>query len=1375
MYKTREDFIAAYNALSKIEQRMINMFAVAYESINQTTGIATLNFAGFKDEKGMNIKPLDYKVLISTLLTKTFLQQNGAATRFNLQYHSFMMRLLGKTKILRYKGYLDASFPYKNGTGHWANARSPEALLREMYIAIYCGEMPRYNELVLEYKRFSYYGSIFKEDELIHHFSTPFEPAFVSSLPEEMQFKVINALFIASFFEFENIKEVGTFLKNSPMVTNESYVTNEAVGMRHILEIIEITQGKINHLLEKEAHSHQQLSRQAWVKYLKGDTLKAIAAYEVALKNARKEFGKNVYFSGAHGPYYLLALLKGDTPELKKVDTIISKPISPIYEKIYKYIQAVTLFLQNRKDLAHSTLQQTHPDGGYDNLFYGLALYWTKYSINDSMIAVFKKYYKRATQNDYQWLAFEFATLLSKITEDPSYEKEATRLETELGVESIINSVKMTEDWERALDALLFVGNATTGGKAKVEGGARLAWIVDFEKQNVQPIEQTMGKTTWSKGRNVAIKRLVAGEILCATPQDMKASRAYTLVNHGYYGGSSYEYDGDQIFLALVGHPNLYLESSPGVSVELVKKEWELTIEEVGKNFVVKFPYTIKEPGILLQKETPTRYNLLEARKEHVNISTAIGGKALKVPKAGKAKLSQIMSGISNIVTVQSAIEGDSNLPQIEGDTTPILHLLPVGEGFRIELFVKPFGTQPPYTKPGKGSANLIADFNTKKTIALRNLKQEKKNADAILEQSPTLNNSFSSNYECSLEDTESALQVLLEIAPLRENRALAIEWPKGEKFRLAKVAGFGEFKMNIQKDKDWFGVSGEIRVNENLVLTMQQIMGLMQKDSQFIELSDGNYLALTKQLQKRLQEMAAMVQTTKDGLRFNPLLSPAMEEMTSDMQNLETDAAWRKQIKRLKEARKHKAEVPSTFQAELRNYQNDGFQWLSQLAHWGVGACLADDMGLGKTIQALALILTRASEGPTLIVAPSSVSINWMREAERFAPTLNPILFGKNNRQDIIDSLEPFDLLVCSYGLMQQESEMLMKKKFTTIVLDEAQAIKNAAAKRTKAAMDLNGDFRIVTTGTPVENHLGELWSIFNFINPGLLGTLPYFNERFANPIERNNDKDVKNALRKLISPFLLRRRKNEVLQELPSRTEITLTVQLSEAERAFYEALRRNALEKLTNENQNDGEGQKQMRILAEIMRLRRACCNPKLVDDTSTISSAKLQLFGETLEELLDNGHKALVFSQFVGHLRILEAYLQEKKISYQYLDGQTSLKDREKAMTQFQAGKGDVFLISLKAGGVGLNLTAADYVIHMDPWWNPAVEDQASDRAHRIGQKRPVTIYRLITEETIEDKILQLHAQKRDLADSLLEGADGGVKLTSEDLLELLRTR
>ncbi|MEY4903181.1 MAG: hypothetical protein RLZZ292_996, partial [Bacteroidota bacterium] len=274
---------------------------------------------------------------------------------------------------------------------------------------------------------------------------------------------------------------------------------------------------------------------------------------------------------------------------------------------------------------------------------------------------------------------------------------------------------------------------------------------------------------------------------------------------------------------------------------------------------------------------------------------------------------------------------------------------------------------------------------------------------------------------------------------------------------------------------------------------------------------------------------------------------------------------------------------------------------------------------------------------------------------------------------------------------------------------------------------------------------------------------------------IERNNDKDVKNALRKLISPFLLRRRKNEVLQELPSRTEITLTVQLSEAERAFYEALRRSALEKLTNENQGDGEGQKQMRILAEIMRLRRACCNPKLVDETTTISSAKLQLFSETLDELLDNGHKALVFSQFVGHLRILEAHLKEKNISYQYLDGQTSLKDREKAMTQFQAGKGDVFLISLKAGGVGLNLTAADYVIHMDPWWNPAVEDQASDRAHRIGQKRPVTIYRLITEETIEDKILQLHAQKRDLADSLLEGADGGVRLTSEDLLELLRTR
>jgi SNF2 family DNA or RNA helicase len=342
---------------------------------------------------------------------------------------------------------------------------------------------------------------------------------------------------------------------------------------------------------------------------------------------------------------------------------------------------------------------------------------------------------------------------------------------------------------------------------------------------------------------------------------------------------------------------------------------------------------------------------------------------------------------------------------------------------------------------------------------------------------------------------------------------------------------------------------------------------------------------------------------------------------------------------------------------------------------------------------------------------------------------------------------------------------------QWQVIVLDEAQAIKNMSTKRSQAVMSLSADFKLITTGTPIENHLGELWNLFRFLNPGLLGSLEQFNERYAVPIEKNKDKASRNRLKKLIQPFILRRMKNDVLEELPERTDIVLQIDLSEEEKAFYEALRLNALKKLDKEN--SPPGQKYLQILAEIMRLRRACCHSSLVDKKIQIDSSKFEAFKEILEELLENKHKALVFSQFVDHLALIKAYLEERNVAFQYLDGSTPMKERTKRVSAFQSGEGDVFLVSLKAGGTGLNLTAADYVIHLDPWWNPAVEDQASDRAHRIGQKRPVTVYKLVAKGTIEEKILELHKHKKYLADSLLEETDMSGKISGEDLLKLLK--
>jgi len=589
---------------------------------------------------------------------------------------------------------------------------------------------------------------------------------------------------------------------------------------------------------------------------------------------------------------------------------------------------------------------------------------------------------------------------------------------------------------------------------------------------------------------------------------------------------------------------------------------------------------------------------------------------------------------------------------------------------------------------------------------------------------------------------------------------------------RIAGQVGFGGVSLGIKKNRNWFEVSGEVQINEHLVMDFKQFLDLTKKSQgNFVEVGDGQFMALTAELRSKMDEISGLFSKNKNELHFHPLAAHMFEDFSGLLREFEVDSAWQQQLARLSESRSLNPAVPATFKAELRTYQKEGFRWLSQLAHWGVGACLADDMGLGKTIQALAVLLDRAKQGPALVVAPASVVRNWYHETHRFTPGLKPQIFGDGDRRETIDNLGPFDLLLCSYGLMQQENEMLTTTQFSTIVLDEAQAIKNRSTKRSHTAMELQADFRIITTGTPIENHLGEIWNLFNFLNPGLLGSLQHFNENYATPIEKHQDTERRTQLRRLIQPFILRRRKSEVLAELPEKTEVTLRVELSEEERAFYEALRRQAIQNI--EHSDADSSKKRFQILAELMRLRQACCHPRMVVPESELPSAKLNLFAETVDELLAEGHKALVFSQFVKHLKILEEWVKARGIHYQYLDGSTPMTQRDKAIQAFQSGDGDLFLISLKAGGFGLNLTAADYVLHLDPWWNPAVEDQASDRAHRIGQQRPVTIYRLVAADSIEEKIVKLHADKRELADSLLEGTESSGKLTAQELLALIK--
>lgn len=464
----------------------------------------------------------------------------------------------------------------------------------------------------------------------------------------------------------------------------------------------------------------------------------------------------------------------------------------------------------------------------------------------------------------------------------------------------------------------------------------------------------------------------------------------------------------------------------------------------------------------------------------------------------------------------------------------------------------------------------------------------------------------------------------------------------------------------------------------------------------------------------------------------------------------------------------------PKRFTATLRPYQKQGLNWLQFLREYELGGILADDMGLGKTIQTLAHLsvekTARRLKKPTLLVAPTSLVNNWMAEAQRFAPNLSMLLLHGKDRKARFTEIERADVIITTYPLIIRDKATLLEHHYYYLILDEAQQIKNAKAKATQILLQMQAVHRLCLTGTPMENHLGELWSIFNFILPGLLGPEKQFTTVFRNPIERNGDGTRHKQLISRIKPFMLRRRKDDVLKDLPTKTEMVRSIELGSEQQDLYESVRLSMEKHVRNAISDKGLNRSQIVILDALLKLRQICCAPsllKLKTVKKTIESAKLEDLMSFLPNLMEEGRRVLLFSSFTSMLTLIETELKEKSIPYVKLTGQT--RDRKTPVEQFQSGKVPLFLISLKAGGLGLNLTTADTVIHYDPWWNPAAEQQATDRAHRIGQKNPVFVYKLITKGTVEEKILEMQAKKRQLISGVVEQEmQKSVKLTQNDL-------
>ena len=1123
--------------------------------------------------------------------------------------------------------------------------------------------------------------------------------------------------------------------------------------------------------------------------FLQGNQEEAMAAFAGDIAFLQKMTGsEKVAFFGPTGLLYILALLKNGQPHREIANSIgisLSLFAGAVEEKAYSYLAMVL----------DGQLKNTIPDGdlslGEDEnphsltvLFVGLCQYWLNSSIQPEVEERIISLYVAALQNGYLFFALIFAEILGKIAEKKDeYLPVIEDLREKTGIIPLITILEPEEPWKRSLQALIHA-TATQNGPAHA---IRMAWMVEFHKGDltITPREQKLAPSgEWSKGRPISLARLASSESLTyLSVQDRKICLAIEKSLHPETRSAGYKLDMDKALVAMIGHPHLFLSSSPTTPVEFIAGEPELLVQERGNQLHIRFAQTISSDNVTIYQETPTRFKVITINDNHRRIAQITGKDGLTVPIEASEQVLTAIGNISSFMTVHSAIatdasmNKDANINFVEADSTIYMHLLPYGTGFRLEMFVKPFKDGVHYLKPGQGVENIMAEVGGKRLQTRRNLALEEEKARNIEELCPIFDLAIDFEQETDREwhllDPDDCLQALLELQAISDQ--VIVEWPEGEKLTISHQASFKNLNLKIRTNRqNWFAMSGQLVLDQEHVIDLKELLAKVKlTNGRFIQIGEGQFLALTQEFKKRLEDINIYSEEFNDRsgeeILIHPLAAIPLEELANQAAT-EADAGWKNQLSLIKEIQDFVPELPSTLQAELRDYQTEGYNWLSRLAQLGVGACLADDMGLGKTLQSLAIILKYATDGPSLVVAPTSVSTNWLTEVHRFTPTLNIVSLPTKDREKTVSELGRFDLLITTYTLLQQETELLAGVKWQAIILDEAQAIKNAATKRSRAAMSLQARFKLITTGTPIENHLGELWNLFHFINPGLLGSIGSFNERFAIPIERYHDREARLKLKKLIRPFILRRIKSQVLDELPPRTEITLDVEMSQEETVFYEALRQNALDILEGNKERKG---RHLQILTEIMKLRQACCNPRLIAPHINIPSSKLEVFASVVEELIGGRHKALVFSQFIGHLRILREYLDSKNISYQYLDGATSSKLRQQRIEAFQAGEGDLFLISLKAGGLGLNLTAADYVLHMDPWWNPAIEDQASDRAHRIGQTRPVTIYRLVCKNSIEEKIVKLHEEKRDLAGSLLEGSDISARMNSDELLDLIR--
>ena len=922
----------------------------------------------------------------------------------------------------------------------------------------------------------------------------------------------------------------------------------------------------------------------------------------------------------------------------------------------------------------------------------------------------------------------------------------------------------------------------------------RLQWRLNYSNYGVQInafLQSSRKRGGWNKGRQIRENFDTVPEVALTHPSDKMLVLLLQSAEDSYRGQTPRVIR--ECLRMLIDHPNCTLDDPVQTPLRIREVPVEVRVENQGEVFKpavfqanVAIDAIHDDPTLFLGTINSKESLLLRMdRDRHILWMSTLDQRILRLindlnaAERREAVLDREAAErfADLIVYVAEPKRLEIQLPEsLAGPEQPLepkveLHLSPRGkEGMQVALRVACENVPEPPV-PGQDPERLRIATPAGRFQLLRALEEEASRADEFAERLQLQLLAYDAPYTWLAPTPDEALDLLQRIQNLGD-LAPTVCWPRSQPLQVIGEITPQRMQVKLSSGRDWFGLDGFAQLN-GLEIPLAELLSALRQGRRFVPIGDGQFAQISDSLRERLGAIQDVSIGEPGEIRISRAGTAVVEEALGSDISVDADLAWKEALKRLASARKLQPKVPEGLQADLREYQQSGYGWLARLAHWGIGGVLADDMGLGKTVQALGILIDRAKNGAALIIAPTSVGSNWQRETEKFAPSLRPLLYREHDRQALIDSAGPGDLIITSYQLLQRDVERFTKRAWNTLVLDEAQFIKNFQTKTAQAVRQIEADWHLALSGTPLENHLGELWSLMRTVSPGLLGSWEKFRKNFAEPIERHNNKERLLALGRVVKPFILRRTKKEVLSELPERTEVVRLAELSENERKKYDAARLAALNELGANGTGDTDAQMRIRVLAWLTRLRQLACHPKLVDKRWDKSSAKLDLFMEIVEELREGEHRALVFSQFVQHLTLLREALDSRGIRYQYLDGATPANKRQDAVDAFQAGEGDLFLISLKAGGTGLNLTAADYVIHMDPWWNPAVEDQATDRAHRLGQQRAVTVYRLVARDTIEQQILALHEDKRELISGVLDGADRAGRMSTDELISLIR--